>query len=748
MIKNYIFILTCWLLASNLLAQQIKKTVFSNKFPQMCAFRGEYVNAHNGDVNEWFDGNRFSDGVIKKYVNWDELDRIDLNTQQWSDEYVQANPECLMQLHWDMREHRNDQTDNSDRYFPGHWLQLEGSTLTNAIDEFTTEITVANINPFKQKKGAQYKYPTLIIVPTDEEGNRVWYESEFVQIENINVSEKKITIKRGTALSEPKAFQAGVYIAPMSTRLCKTGLFDYNFSTTCPKDKNGKQAADIVIEELTELMLPGGILDHLDGICFDVLQWSPRGSYIDTDNDGIADGGIINGINEFQIGSLALQEKIREALGDDMILTSDGYEKINQRAPQLFNGIESEGLVTHVDAYRGFAKTINVFEFWRKFCTASKQFSYIVPKVKNTIDMEKEEQYKRLCFGTATCLGVAVTRFVDEEASDEQVAGNLNTQNWLGEPIGEMIRIAQQQPDLLGGASFNYKNDLISSNACDISQTGNEIIISGNSANEIDPMSIQLNNVEFGEANEDIVIYFKIKRNNDNNIPSLVHASADNLPDYGEPTKEQSMHNELWSGYTNNDFTLVSLYYREIGGINQNITLTFDQQDDVTIKDLTIHQSSQLIAREFQNGVVLVNPAHSEQEFDLTSLFGNKIYNKIEGINDPIYNDGEEVQGTVTVGDRNALFLIGDHTQTSVNENMINKPRIICNNENSTVFMANVNAPYSMNIYNLHGQLVEKHINIAPEKKVRLSERTSGILLVKGTYKKESYSLKIFKSHI
>ncbi|MCG8582022.1 MAG: T9SS type A sorting domain-containing protein [Bacteroidales bacterium] len=728
--------------------QLSEKTVFTDVFPKIVSFRGEYTRPYNNSYDEWSDGNLPSDGVIKKYGNWDEMDKVNLSTQQWSESFLNTHPEALMQLHWNMRSHRNDQPGSSDRYFPGHWLSFPGSNLTNPITGSSTSIVVDDLTPFSRisKNTGTFKYPVLLLVETDEQGNRLWDHYEFVEMTSIDESNNTIQVKRAQALSTARSFAKGVYVAPMCTRLSNPGLFDYNWSNLCPRDANGKQASDIVLEELKDLMLPGGELEHLNGISFDVLQWHPRESSVDTNNDGLADGGILNGTNHFRERAFEMQKQIRAVFGSDMILTSDSYEIINQRAIHLFNGMESEGLVAHNDAFRAFSKTINIYCFWETFCSAGNRFNYIVNKINNEIDIPNTDNYRRLCLGTATCLGVSMTRPVNLEPFDEQMAGNDQTSNWLGAPSGEMLRLAQQQPDILSNKGIELPADFInyiSAHHCTVSKQGSTIRVRGNSSDANENMSITFDKLNMGQSGEDAVIYFEIKSNNTLANPRIVYAEASNLPQLETTSRENDMYNHLWGYYTDSDYTLISLYYRQSGGL-QDITLSFEGQDDLSIRQITAHQYPQLLAREFKHGIVLVNPSLSPQSFNLKALFPGHIFTKIDGFSHPDYNDGLIIENTVEVAPVNALFLHKEASPTSINDNQKESIRLTYSKHNRTCSIFNVAQPVTLQIYDISGRLLETHTQVLPGTGVRIKNHLKGLYIINIQNPNQNHSQKIY----
>jgi hypothetical protein len=79
-----------------------------------------------------------------------------------------------------------------------------------------------------------------------------------------------------------------------------------------------------------------------------------------------------------------------------------------------------------------------------------------------------------------------------------------------------------------------------------------------------------------------------------------------------------------------------------------------DQAGDVWLDDCHFQAGiTSVYRRDFQNGVVLVNPASTPLTLPL-----ERTYRKIAGITDPTVNNGQSVT-QVTIGASDALFLIG-----------------------------------------------------------------------------------------
>ena len=117
------------------------------------------------------------------------------------------------------------------------------------------------------------------------------------------------------------------------------------------------------------------------------------------------------------------------------------------------------------------------------------------------------------------------------------------------------------------------------------------------------------------------------------------------------------MHNLTWAG---NQFFTSSFYYRHVQSERVDVSFVVEGSQAVTIRSLTAHGHPDAIYRVFENGIVLANPSYQPYTFDLQQLSPVREYRRIRGTStqDPKTNNGRAVGDTVTLGERDALFLI------------------------------------------------------------------------------------------
>jgi hypothetical protein len=82
--------------------------------------------------------------------------------------------------------------------------------------------------------------------------------------------------------------------------------------------------------------------------------------------------------------------------------------------------------------------------------------------------------------------------------------------------------------------------------------------------------------------------------------------------------------------------------------------------EPVTISAVSAHAAPDAMARVFERGLVLANPSLSPVTFDLRALSPGRAYRRIRATQgqDVAANNGAAVGETVTLGERDALFLV------------------------------------------------------------------------------------------
>ena len=106
------------------------------------------------------------------------------------------------------------------------------------------------------------------------------------------------------------------------------------------------------------------------------------------------------------------------------------------------------------------------------------------------------------------------------------------------------------------------------------------------------------------------------------------------------------------------DFTSV-FYFRDVRSPTVDLTLTVEGPEAVTLVNAAVHAHPDAMWRSFENGIVLANPSRQPYTFHLAALTPGRHYRRLQATprQDPQTNNGEAVPDTVTLGERDALFL-------------------------------------------------------------------------------------------
>ena len=100
-------------------------------------------------------------------------------------------------------------------------------------------------------------------------------------------------------------------------------------------------------------------------------------------------------------------------------------------------------------------------------------------------------------------------------------------------------------------------------------------------------------------------------------------------------------------------------YFRDAGPAAVDLTLQIEGGEPLYISDFSVHNAADAMAREYERGAVLANPSMRDYAFDLAKLFPKARLRRFQGTpsQDPQTNNGRPVGETITLGQRDAIFL-------------------------------------------------------------------------------------------
>jgi hypothetical protein len=473
-------------------------------------------------------------------------------------------------------------------------------------------------------------------------------------------------------------------------------LWYYNYSTFCPRDANGRNCADILVEHLAGLFAPDGVLAAFDGLEFDVLKFrcggGLKGRGADCDADGKADAGFYGGINAYGIGVVEFCRQLRQWLGEDRLILADGASENNQRAFGILNGIESEGW-PHLSDYQihDWSGGLNRHFFWDKNARPPV-FNYInhkfnMPTDKPGVVKQADVPFNihRLVFAVGVFTNSAICYSYpprDDPNSllgvwDEFRMGTAECLGWLGKPLGPAVRIAPRQPDLLEGKGSPIDRDLLNrfSGAAvrfEREQSGLKVTAVDSKASEI---RFRLINVPC--SGPDLFVLATVRADSMQGYPSevarLMYVAT------GLQGQQVNENNRFMTWINGSDFDS-GFYFSDIGSNQVDLEFVVEGSEPIWISRIQAYFHPDVMYREFEHGLVVANPSPRPYVFDLDKLFLGHTFKRIQGsiTQDTVANDGLAVEGKLSLGPKEGLFLIRDCSVKKTIGHFDGKSRSFC----------------------------------------------------------------------
>jgi hypothetical protein len=112
--------------------------------------------------------------------------------------------------------------------------------------------------------------------------------------------------------------------------------------------------------------------------------------------------------------------------------------------------------------------------------------------------------------------------------------------------------------------------------------------------------------------------------------------------------------------WVNNRLFKSYFYFHHIKSPKVDLDFQIEGPEPVVLKGLTAHAAADAMLRVFEGGIVIANPSREEYTFDLQALAPGRRYRRIQATSrqDVEANNGKSVGRYVTLGERDALFLV------------------------------------------------------------------------------------------
>jgi len=670
--------------------------IVTEGFPRVVNMRNESRLATN-----YFPANynffRSLDGVVMKPLNEEMPPTAGGNRPGWLDGYAASNPTKLYLAHFNHYAWQPVLMQEVS-LFPGHYFYREATVPTQDIQPSDTNIPIAHVSRILYvSQGTNIFNPHAIIVRTDANGERLWDQAEYIKILAVDTNTSVLTVQRNFMPWAPTPLptwpaDGHTQIAAAITEYDLDGLggkFSINYSTNCPTDAQGRTATDVVLDYLAKEFSPTGRCARAHGIAFDApfeRPFSASKFLPDLNNNGSGADDAAENYESYRLGYYMFLKRLRERMGTNFIMTADARSE-TQRAVSLLNGMESEGFPYHVkDPYLTYwSSSFNQFAYWKRALTLPFDANYA--HLKDTsgafpVEADRPKNLTRLVLGGIVCNGaIATAAFLPNPTYaafptnlwDEGTRGVDMVHNWLGPPLGGIVRLATQTPDLFNGEGISLTSAFISQfNSPDatITKVGDYLRFRHNgtpqSDDELD-VNFVINKSLFTNRTGDLLLRFEIEADPRpgyeifGDVPRNVFVRI-----YNSGINTSNTAAELFAYAGAVPFAEVTFYYRDalplVPDQNLRFTFRFEGLGDVRIRNITLHNAPDALLREFRHGVVLCNPSLQPFTFDLASLLPGRSFRRIRGQFDPVVNDGSIVTdpAAVEVPVRDALFLIKD----------------------------------------------------------------------------------------
>lgn len=653
--------------------------VLKGNYPRAFFFRkAEHIQA-NDTYEEWSGNFERLMGIEGKSLDEEIPGRS--NNITFFNRFKEEHPNQIVLMHFNGN--GRNPVFETDSFFAGHWLYYDGTEILSDIsdNEKISEIKVSDPTKFKTNIGRfENSADDIGICSLDAQGKPDWHYSEQVKLLSIDYENSTITVKRACFGSTPISLTAGLsYAAAHVTSGPWCGgcnlLWFYNYSLLGPRDKNGKTCSEIFAADVANRFLPGGDLELYDGLEFDVIFANIRKHYFtgkdyapnsprapDTNADGISDTGFIDGINYYGEGVMDFLRRLRNLLGDTKIILGDGNETDQQRAFGIVNGIESEGWPnSHDFVVQGWTSGINRHLFWDRNSRDPKM-SYINYKWKD-IPESQIFNLNRLVIAASCLTNSAIAIHYSpkpginpdkDDIWDELVKGEEYQKGWLGKPMGEMIHLAKQTDNVFGDLTLKQLYSKL------------RPVEKSNVSISMDHKSIKIES----EYQEDMEIVFSGIPCSGTDLSLFMTCTAEPLKNhspeigrafYVEPTLyDPAIKDRFYYSYANgNKFNSV-FYFYNVQQKSFELKIKIEGGAPFLIHSIEAYSHPDVVAREFEHGVIVTNPSPNPYQFNLVEIFGDDHFQRLKGSTnqDPVTNDGSDSGSIVELNGRDALFLI------------------------------------------------------------------------------------------
>lgn len=250
----------------------------------------------------------------------------------------------------------------------------------------------------------------------------------------------------------------------------------------------------------------------------------------------------------------------------------------------------------------------------------------------------------RLVFAVAAIMDAAVGYSFPPPPVPGQLLAiwdELRDPGWLGKPLGPPVRMAQRQSNLLQGAPR-----LSGSDARFTTENGQVRIASAK------PGASEIRfHLSVPAEGPDLLLAFTLRAMPMRGYPREI---ARRLTVSNHP--EDHMPSATWVNET--DFK-AAFYFADAKPPATDLEFVIEGAEPLWISNVAAYAHPDAFYREFEHGLVLVNPAPHPYVFDLDKLLPGRSFRRLQGspTQDPVANNGEPARDTLELQSKEGLFL-------------------------------------------------------------------------------------------
>jgi hypothetical protein len=245
---------------------------------------------------------------------------------------------------------------------------------------------------------------------------------------------------------------------------------------------------------------------------------------------------------------------------------------------------------------------------------------------------------------------------------DELWRGVDQRPNWLGMPLGPAIYLVGESPDLLAGQGMSWPQTFVER------FRGEEVLFSRVEGTAGPGMVIRASSSDASQPALDRRMVFTLPGIDVSGKDLFVslRLRADPLEGYpasvGRRVNVTAVGTRRISSFTwANDRSFTATFnFRDLGPGLVGLDFRIEGYGPVLFEQLTARSAANAAYREFENGAIFYNDSNRPYTFDLQQLFPGASFRRLQGSSnqDPNTNNGQPLGATLTLGPRDALFVV------------------------------------------------------------------------------------------